>query len=55
MRRVTSRLWVASAEYDFGIGSGLAGGSQTVRCLWPVTNVFQSKIRGVEARSCKGE
>jgi len=55
VRRVTSRLCVATAEYDFDIGSGFAGGSQPVRCLWPVTNEFQSKIRGVEARSCKGE
>jgi hypothetical protein len=55
VRRVTSRLWVAAAEYDFDIGSGFAGGSHTVRCLWPVTNVYQSNIRGVEARSCKGD
>ena len=55
MRRVTSRQRVAAVEYDFGKGSGFARGSQTVRCLWPVASVFQSKMRGVEARSCKGE
>jgi hypothetical protein len=43
-------------EYDFDLGSGCTGGSQTARCLWPVTDVFQLKIHLAEIQSsCGGE
>jgi hypothetical protein len=36
-------LW-STVQNDFDIGSGLVGGTQTVKCLWPGTSVFSLKI-----------
>jgi hypothetical protein len=39
-------------EYDFDLGSGRTGGSQTVRCLWSVADVFQIRKCLAEVQAC---
>jgi len=44
---------VGYLEYDCGYCGHFAGRSQTIRCLWPVTDVFQLKTRRPEVQSCR--
>ena len=39
-------------EYEFDLGSGCTGGSQTARCLWSVADIFQIRKRLAEVREC---
>ena len=41
-------------EYDFDICRGSSGGSQTVRCLWPITFVFQFKYISIKCNQILG-
>lgn len=45
-------LMSVTQEYDFDLGSALAWGSQSIRCLWPETEVFQLNVHCVAMYSC---
>jgi len=44
---LSSLQWIHVAGFDLGCGFFEAG-SQTVRCLWPVTDIFQFKTYYVQ-------
>jgi len=39
-------------ENSYDLGRDGAGESQTVRCLWPATDLFQLKIQWAEVHLC---
>jgi len=43
---------LVTQEYDYGLRIGIAGGSQIVKCLRPVTYVSQLKINWTEVQPC---
>jgi len=45
-------LMLVTQELDFDLGSGFAGGGQTIGCLWAVTDVLQLKMKWTEVQSC---
>jgi hypothetical protein len=45
-------LNLVTQECNFDIGSGFAGEGQTVRCVLPVTDVFQSKGSWAKVQLC---
>ena len=47
-------LVVVIQEYDFDLCRGSSGGSQTVRCLWPITIVFQFKYISIKCSQVLG-
>jgi len=49
---VWSRILLSvTQEHDFDRSSGFAGRNQTIRRLWPLTDVFQLTVRCVEVPS----
>jgi len=47
-------LVLAIQEYDFDLCRGSSRGSQTVRCLWPITIVFQVKYFSIKCSQVLG-
>jgi hypothetical protein len=47
-------LVVVIQEYDFDLCRGSSGGNQTVRCLWPITIVFQLKYISIKCNQVLG-
>jgi hypothetical protein len=45
---------LAIQEYDFDLCRGSSGGSQTVRCLWPISIVFQVKYFSIKCSQVLG-
>jgi len=43
---------LVNQEYDYGLRIGIAGGSQIVTCLRPVTCVSQLEIHWTEVQLC---
>ena len=46
------KVLILTENFSVDLGSCLHWGKPTVRCLWPVMDVFQLKIYWAEMQSC---
>jgi hypothetical protein len=54
MGRYENLVLLSSHQTSFDLGSGGAAGSQAVRCICPVIDLFRLNIHLAEVRLCLG-